>query len=333
MEHIRILSKGVTLKTVSVVIPMRNEAEILERCLEAMENLNYPEDLLEIVIVNDGSTDNTSELIRNGDWSFNYQYIETSGVGVSRARDIGFRSASGDFIAFTDADCVVDEDWILKLLEPFEDDVAAVGGPNLTPEDDEPFARCVGLALSFLSKPGARYAYEGSKIREIHHNPTCNVMYRKDVLEEVNGFNHDLVTTDDEELDYRIRQRGYRILYTPFARVKHYRRPNWKKFMRMAYYYGLGRMQSTKLHPDMGRWFHFAPVLFILAIISLAVLSFFNEIFMVMLASLALLYLAGVFMVSMVYTRKSECALLTFFMLVNFWILLYGAGMMRGVFR
>ena len=65
MEHIRILSKGVTLKTVSVVIPMRNEAEILERCLEAMENLNYPEDLLEIVIVNDGRR-YTSELIRMG---------------------------------------------------------------------------------------------------------------------------------------------------------------------------------------------------------------------------------------------------------------------------
>ena len=100
--------------------------------------------------------------------------------------------------------------------------------------------------------------------------------------------------------------------------------------MRMAYYYGLATV--NKVTSDMGRWFHFAPVLFILAIISLAVLSFFNGIFMVMLASLALLYLAGVFMVSMVYTRKSECALLTFFMLVNFWILLYGAGMIRGVF-
>lgn len=69
---------------------MRNEADILERCLHAMEELDYPRDLLEIVIVNDGSTDNTAELIEKGSWSFNYQYIETDGVGVSRARDMGF---------------------------------------------------------------------------------------------------------------------------------------------------------------------------------------------------------------------------------------------------
>ncbi|BDH79966.1 glycosyltransferase family 2 protein [Methanothermobacter sp. THM-2] len=78
------------MRTVSIVIPMRNEADILERCLHAMEELDYPRDLLEIVIVNDGSTDNTAELIEKGSWSFNYQYIETDGVGVSRARDMGF---------------------------------------------------------------------------------------------------------------------------------------------------------------------------------------------------------------------------------------------------
>jgi len=58
---------------------------------------------------------------------------------------------------------------------------------------------------------------------EIHNNATCNVMYRKRVLEEVNGFNHDLIATDDEELDYRIGKGGYRIIYTPHARVMNYR--------------------------------------------------------------------------------------------------------------
>lgn len=321
------------MKRISVVIPMRNEADILERCLSAMEELDYPGELFEVVIVNDGSTDNTAELVKNRNWSFNYQYIETDGVGVSRARDIGFRRAKGDFIAFTDADCVVERDWLLRLSEPFDVDVAAVGGPNLTPEDDVPFARCVGLALSFLSRPGARYAYEGGTVREIHHNPTCNVMYRKEVLEEVNGFNHDLITTDDEELDYRIRKRGYRIIYTPHARVKHYRRPNWKKFMKMAYNYGLGRMQSTKLHPEMGRWFHFAPVILIVTIIGLLVLSLFSNIFLTFLVILAIAYLLGTILVSILYTRSSECSSLKFFSLINLWIFLYGAGMIRGVLK
>jgi len=321
------------LPSVSVVIPMRNEAKILKRCLRAMERLDYPEDLLEIVIVNDGSTDNTRELILGTNWSFNYKYIETEGVGVSKARDIGVKRASGDFIAFTDADCIAGPDWIKSLIEPFDDNVAAVGGPNVTPEDDKPFAKCVGLALSFLSKPGARYAYEGDSIHEIHHNPTCNVMYRKSVLEEVGGFNHDLVTTDDEELDYRIRKRGYKIIYTPFARVRHYRRPNWRKYVRMAYYYGLGRMQSTKLHPRMARWFHFAPTIYILILIGLLILSFHNQIFLITFIILVLLSLLVGFIVALAYTRDLGCGSLTFFGLVSLWVLFYGVGMIRGVFK
>ncbi|MDI9624709.1 MAG: glycosyltransferase [Methanothermobacter sp.] len=321
------------LPRVSVVIPMRNEAKILKKCLQAMEKLDYPDNLLEIVIVNDGSTDNTRELILETNWSFNYQYIETEGVGVSKARDIGFKKANGDFIAFTDADCIVKEDWIKRLLEPFDDGVAAVGGPNVTPEDDKPFAKCVGLALSFLSKPGARYAYEGKKVHEIHHNPTCNVMYRKSVLEEVGGFNHNLVTTDDEELDYRIRKKGYKIIYTPFARVKHYRRPNWKKYAKMAYYYGLGRMQSTKIHPRMARWFHFAPPLYMILLIILLILSIYSQFFFYIFLTILVFNVVGVLVVALLYTHSSECRTLTFFSLVNLWIFLYGAGMIRGAFK
>ena len=320
------------MKRISVVIPMRNEADILERCLSAMEELDYPKEFFEVVLVNDGSTDNTGELITGQDWSFDYQYIETDGVGVSKARDIGFRRAKGDFIAFTDADCVVERDWLLRLSEPFYEDVAAVGGPNITPDDDVPFARCVGLVLSFLSKPGARYAYEGDSVHEIHHNPTCNVMYRKSVLEEVNGFNQDLVTTDDEELDYRIRKKGYRIIYTPNARVKHYRRPNWKKFMKMAYYYGVGRMQSTKVHPEMARWFHFAPVILMVTAVALLILSLFSNVFISFFEILVITYLIGRFLVSIVYTCGSQCNALNFFGLINLWIFFYGFGMIRGVF-
>jgi len=321
------------LPSVSVVIPMRNEAKILKRCLHAMEKIDYPEKLLEVVIVNDGSTDNTKDIILNTKWSFNYQYIETEGVGVSKAREIGYKKAKGDFIAFTDADCVVEKDWIKRLLEPFDDNVAAVGGPNITPDDDKPFARCVGLVLSFLSKPGARYAYQGEKIHEIYHNPTCNVMYRKSVLEEVGGFNHNLITTDDEELDYRIRKKGYKIIYTPFARVKHYRRANWKKYMSMAYYYGLGRMQSTKIHPKMARWFHLAPPTYIILILALLILLIYSKLFLFILSTILLFHIVGVFIVALLYTRNSECQTLTFFGLVNLWIFLYGVGMIRGVFR
>lgn len=85
------------LPSVSVVIPMRNEAKILKRCLHAIEKLDYPEKLLEVVIVNDGSTDNTKDIILNTKWSFNYQYIETEGVGGFKSPRNRIQESQGRF--------------------------------------------------------------------------------------------------------------------------------------------------------------------------------------------------------------------------------------------
>lgn len=127
--------------SVSIVIPAKNEENIIKRCLKSLEDIDYPRDKLEVVIVNDGSTDNTKNIVINYNWKLNFKYIETEGLGVSKARDIGFRKANGDYIAFTDADCTLDSEWIKELLKPFKDKVAAVGGPNLTPNDDTKFAK------------------------------------------------------------------------------------------------------------------------------------------------------------------------------------------------
>lgn len=316
---------------VSIIIPMKNEEKIVERCLNSIKKINYPHNEIEVVIINDGSTDKTKSIVFDHKCDLNIIYLETEGVGVSKARDLGLKKSNADFIVFTDADCVVHSDWINELLKPFQDNVAAVGGPNLTPSDDTQFAKCVGSVLTFLSKPGARYAFEGEKVTEIHHNPTCNVMYRKKVLDEVNGFNHQLVTTDDEELDYRIRKKGYIILYTPFAKVDHYRRPNWIKFIKMAYYYGLGRMQSTKMHPKMGRWFHFAPLIYIMILIGLIVISLFYNIYIYIFIFLIIMSILGIGVVTKIY--KKECSFTTFFCLVNIWLYGYGIGMLRGVIK
>jgi GT2 family glycosyltransferase len=238
-----------------------------------MGELDHLGDEVEVLIVHGHSTDNTVEIARK----YGCRVIFEDRGTISYARDIGVRDARGEFIAFTDADCVVDRGWLRNLIKHFGDDeVVSVGGPNITPEDDTEFVRCAGDVLSFLSKPGARYGLNVDEVIEIFHNPTCNVMYRRWVLEAVGGFNHDLVTCDDEELDYRIGRLGHRILYTPDAIVYHYRRSTWKKFMQQAYNYGIGRMQAIRLHRGMGRLFHFVPSLTILVIVALFALSFLD---------------------------------------------------------
>ncbi len=310
------------------MIPTKNNADILERCLESIRDLDF-EGEVEVVIVDGNSTDSTVDVAQRYGCKVVYEDKGT----ISYARDIGVKNADGRFIAFTDADCAVDRNWLKELVKHFDEDVAAVGGPNLTPEDDTEFAKCVGLVLSFLSKPGSRYGLAEEQVMEIYHNPTCNVMYRKEVLEEVGGFNYHLVTVDDEELDYRIKKRGYRILYTPSAKVDHYRRPTWRKFIRMAYNYGIGRMQAIKLHSDMGRWFHYTPSLIILFIFALIVLS----VYVLPLLWLAVGILAaggiGISIISMYLNVKYKRSVLTISTLIAIWFWGWGFGFLRGMFK
>ena len=312
---------------VSIVIPTKNSAKYLEKCLRSIQELDFPREDLEVIVVDGGSTDRTVEIARR----YGCKILFESRGTIAYARDLGARAASGEFVAFTDSDCVVDRNWIRELLSCFTDErVAAVGGPNLTPEDDSGFGKAVGDVLEFLSKAGARYGFRASRVVEVHHNPTCNVMYRRGVLEEVGGFNHNLVTVDDEELDYRIRKRGYRILFTPRAVVYHYRRGSWRSFARMAYNYGTGRMQAIKLHRDMGRWFHHASMLVALLVISSPLLLALRETRALALPLLAVFALSLVSAAAAISLRTGRNPV-RYLLLIVIWVVCYGVGMLRGV--
>ena len=317
-------------KEVFIIIPTKNEGDVLKNCLNSIQNVDYPKDKIGVIIVDGHSQDNTVEIAKKYGCKVVYEDVGT----ISYARDLGVKCAKGEFIAFTDADCVVDRNWIKNLIKYFDDEkIVSVGGPNITPEDDTEFAKCVGAVLSFLSKPGARYGLDANATIEIFHNPTCNVMYRKKILEEIGGFNHDLVTCDDEELDYRIREKKYKILYTPDAKVYHYRRPTWRRFAKMAYNYGVGRMQAIKLHMKMGRWFHYAPSMLILMILALITFSVLNKILLYFIMMI-FLYLLGLFIFSLYFnTKNKQKYYFTMPMLIVMWLLFWGVGFLRGAFK
>ena len=316
---------------VSIIIPTKNNADILERCLESIHNLDYPKDEVEVIIVDGHSTDGTVEVAKKYGCRVVYEDVGT----IGGARNIGVEHSRGDYIVFTDADCVADRDWLKNLIREFKDEsVASVGGPNITPRDDTEFAKRVGVVLEFLSKPGPRYAFSADKIVEIHHNPTCNSAYRKAILQEVGGFNPRLITCDDEELDYRIRKRGYKILFTPYAKVYHYKRPTWKRFAKMAWNYGIGRGQTIKLHKEMARWYYCAPSALILLITLLFTLSLIVPVFSLIAFSLLIAGGIGIGLIGLYLAFKTKCKdFTTYSLLIMIWFWGYGLGMLRGLLK
>lgn len=248
---------------ISIIVPTRNEAGSLPRLLKSISKLEYPKSKVELIIVDGVSADGTVKIAKR----FRARIFSNPGVIRSTGCQIGVKQAKGELVAFTDADCIVPKNWLKELFKYLQSDdqIAGVGGPNLTPKNDSPFAKAVGEVVWLLTRFGARYGFFSDKAVEIYHNPGCNVLYRKEAIQKVGGFDERLLTCEDEELDFRLRQSGYKLLFTPSAVVDHYRRPSYKKIFIQAFRYAKGRFQTIRIHRQMAKWFHVVPSFFILS--------------------------------------------------------------------
>ena len=194
---------------VSVVVCAYNAAGTLGECLTSLEALTYPD--FDIILVNDGSRDQTSEIARRHP---RVRLIEIPNGGLSAARNVGLAEATGEIVAYTDADVRVDRDWLTYLVQPFlTSDVVGSGGPNVVPPDDPPLAQCIARAPG-----GPTHVLLDDRIAE--HVPGCNMAFRRDALLAVGGFNPAYLRAgDDVDVCWRLQARGWKIGFSSSALV------------------------------------------------------------------------------------------------------------------
>lgn len=236
---------------VSVIVCAYNAERTLERCLQSLEKLNYPN--YEVIIVNDGSTDRTREIAER---HASMRLINQENQGLSAARNVGLRAATGEIIAYTDSDCMADPDWLTYLVARFlSSDFAAVGGPNLSPPEDCWIASCVAVS------PGApTHVLLDDEVAE--HIPGCNMAFRRQALEAIGGFDPIFrAAGDDVDLCWRLQNKGYRIGFCPAAVVWHFRRNTVRDYLRQQRGYGKAETLLYFKHPyrfnvlGQSRWF------------------------------------------------------------------------------
>lgn len=239
---------------VSIIIPVRNAGKIIGQCLKSLNNLNYPKDKYEIIISDSESTDDTQAIIKK----YGAILVSTPKRSVCAGRNEGFRVARGEIVAFSDADCVMDKNWIKNGIKYFENPViGAVGGPNITPADDTAFAKAVGFVFDqAIFSAGSIHGRILNKIKEVKSIPGCNVIYKRGVLDKVMPMDESLLEAEDYVTNQKIRRLGYKLLYTPDTVVWHYRRPNPKRFFRQIYRYAIGRLLIGKKDIKMMNLMH-----------------------------------------------------------------------------
>jgi GT2 family glycosyltransferase len=220
---------------ITIVIPTYNRSHFLVRSLASLVSQDYPRDRLEVLVVDDGSKDQTPEILEK----FRaenpcFRYLRQNNHGPAAARNAGIKEAHGDIILFMDDDCIAAERWAYELTRPYKDpNVGGVAGRvQFVAPDDNIANRCA-----------ARYAGIGQPVDtngEIEFFVTANASFRRAALEEVGGFDtaFPYAAQEDFDLSYRIKQRGWNLVYTDKAVVDHYHhhtiRNELKRFYRVG---------------------------------------------------------------------------------------------------
>jgi cellulose synthase/poly-beta-1,6-N-acetylglucosamine synthase-like glycosyltransferase len=209
-------TKGVTEESLpffSIVVPVKNEARVIGRFLSSMSNLNYPSNKREVIIVEDGSTDDTHNICKNYAKDNNNVKILHRNLsnGKPGALNFGIAEARGDIVAIFDADNVPSQDALLSVVKYFEDPkVAAVQGRTASINSKE------NMLTQFISYEEAVWceAYlRGKDVLNlfVHLKGSCQFI-RREVLEQVQGFDED-VLSEDMEISARLIENDYKIRY------------------------------------------------------------------------------------------------------------------------
>lgn len=226
---------------VSVVVASYNGDRTLKACLESLRRLNYPD--YEVILVDDGSTDSTPQIVAA--FPDVRAFRHPRNLGLSIARNTGISAATGEIVAFTDADCRVDEDWLYYLVgDLLNSDFAGIGGPNLLPRDDS------AVAAAVMASPGGP-AHVMLTDRQAEHIPGCNMAFYKWALEDVGGFDPIFVKAgDDVDICWRLQQAGCKIGFSPSALVWHYRRSTVGEYLKQQRGYGEAEALLVRKHPE-----------------------------------------------------------------------------------
>lgn len=216
---------------ISAVVCTFNRAAYLAKAVESLINQTYPREHYEIIVVDNGSTDNTRDVVEQFGQSARIKYIYEPIKGLSQARNTGWQAAGGEYIAYLDDDAIASPQWLEKMMVAFETvrpAPASVGG-KVAPiwESERPAWLTEDMLTAYAIIDWGNQA-RFFKPSNPEHHVGCNVAYTREVLQKCGGFNvnlgrkgKNLLSNDENLIKKYIDSHGLGIYYDPEIFVKH----------------------------------------------------------------------------------------------------------------
>jgi cellulose synthase/poly-beta-1,6-N-acetylglucosamine synthase-like glycosyltransferase len=227
------------LPLVSVIVPAYNAADVIERCLSALQQQTYPSHCYEVIVVDDGSQDETAVLAAAAG-----KVISEGKRGKSGARNLGAARAHGELLLFTDADCEAAPEWIEQMVAPFlrDPDVVGVKGAYWS-RQREPIARFTQVEVEERYDRMARQ-------EEINFIDTYAAGYRRTVFLEHGGFDLSLPEVEDQDLSFRLARAGHKMVFAPDARVYHQHITSARRYFQRKFAIGTWKHLLINRYPE-----------------------------------------------------------------------------------
>jgi len=317
----------------SLIIPTFNRLEELQELIPSLESQKFDKTLYELVIIDDGSTDDTIGYLEGLRLPFNLIIRSQKNQGPGAARNHGMKVALGMYFIFVDSDCILPENYLKSIDSHLEENALdAFGGPDTYHPSFSPLLKSINYAMtSFLGTAGTR----GNKKSLGKFYPrSFNMGLHRKVFESIGGFGG---LRHGQDMDYsaRIFDAGFNVGLIHEAFVYHKRRTSLKKYFKQIFNWGVARINLSKLHSGMLKPIHLIPafVLFCAALVLVSTALGVLPLYLLGLGMIACGIIAITAFIQSLLTYKSLKVAMLSIITIFLQIIAYGLGTMTGVFQ
>lgn len=311
---------------VSVIMPVRNEGDFIERSLGSVLNQDYPEDRMEILVVDGNSKDDTRERIT----SSRVKVLKNPAGIVPSSLNIGLRNAVGDVIIRVDGHCVLPFDYISNCVQVLRESGADCAGGLQKAHGAGEVGKVIATAMSSRFGVGTAYFHYGTKPSWV--DTVYLGSYRKDAFQKTGGFDEELVRNQDDEFNFRLTQAGGKIRFDPKIFANYYPRDSISRLWKQYFEYGFYKVLVIRKRKGVSSIRQLAPSAFVLAILLSFVLALVSGRLWIMATVLGP-YLIANLGVSVFLGYQRVRTLLLLPVVFGCMHIAYGVGFLAGLWR
>lgn len=318
------------MKTVSIVIPSRNEEKYIGNCLDSIIRSTYPKEYLSVLVCDGNSKDKTQDIIM--DYENKYPFItclRNERLTTPYALNLGIKHNHSDIVIILGAHSYIAPDFIDQCVLHLDknEEIGCVGGilENIYENED---SKIIGFAMSQPFGVGTAYFRTGAREGFVDTVPFG--AYRREVFDKIGYFDTNLVRNQDDEFNFRLTEAGYKIYLSKDIKSYYAVRASFTNLFNQYYQYGYWKIYVNKKHRKITTFRQTVPFLFVIFLFAGLVWSLFSPVVAIVYFSVLLIYLITGF----AFSFKQKMSLRSRFKVVYSFIILhisYGFGYANGI--